>query len=468
MSTETFENLSYINGFGAAAESEALPGALPIGQNTPQLCPYGLYAEQLSGTAFTAPRHKNFRTWLYRIRPSVLHYKLVARENQHILDAFQQLQIEPNQLRWGPESLVSEDKEVDFIDGLKVMCGSGDPAGKSGVGIYVYAANKSMENKAFYNSDGDWLIVPQTGTLYVQTEMGRFTVEPCEIIVIPRGVKFSVHLTASSRGYVAEVFDGHFEIPGLGPIGANGLANPRDFQFPKAAFDTPSSTPLTFTLVNKFMHKIFETTMPHSPFDVVAWHGNYLPYKYDLRRFNTVNTVSFDHLDPSIFTVLTCQSNDPGTAVMDFVIFPPRWMVAQNTFRPPYYHRNCMSEYMGMIWGKYDAKVASAEDGKQNTGFVPGGSSLHSCMTSHGPDAASFVKGSTGSNDPVYFGEGLAFMFESCYLLKVSKDALEGETLQRDYSKCWHTLPTLFTGERNPAIDWDGLKDKLLPKPPAK
>lgn len=465
----SFENLTYINGFGAHAESEALPGSLPIGQNTPQVCPYGLYAEQLSGTAFTAPRHRNMRTWLYRIRPSVLHNKLVPCKNQHILEEFNQLDIDPNQLRWGPEPLLKEDQQVDFIDGMKLMCGSGDPATKAGIAIYIYNANKSMDNKAFYNSDGDYLIVPQVGTLYIQTEVGKLTVAPCEIVVIPRGIKFSVHLTGNSRGYIAEIFQGHFEIPGLGPIGANGLANPRDFQFPTAAFDAPASSASapSYELVNKFLNKLYETTMPHSPFDVVAWHGNYLPFKYNLTLFNTINTVSYDHLDPSIFTVITCQSNDPGTAVLDFVIFPPRWMVATNTFRPPYYHRNCMSEYMGMIWGNYDAKVGQDGSETKNEGFVPGGSSLHSCMTSHGPDAASFVKGSTlDSNKPVYFGEGLAFMFESCYMFKVSKHALETDALQRNYSKCWHTLPTLFTGEKEPVVDWEKLKAEHLP--PAK
>lgn len=315
----------YQSGFGGHLSSEALPGALPIGQNTPQVCPYGLYAEQLSGTAFTAPRYKNQFSWLYRIQPSVIHSKYKALPTQEILDEFNAMEIEPNQLRWSPMDVPKEGETVDFVEGLKLVCGSGDPTIKTGCAIYNYAFNASMNNKAFFNSDGDFLIVPQQGTLLIKTEMGKLVVEPREIVVIPRGIKFTVDYDAAvdaegCRGYIVEIFQGHFELPNLGPIGANGLANPRDFQNPVAWFEDVQGA---FQLVNKFANKLFSFQMPHSPFNVVAWHGNYCPYKYDLRLFNTINTVSYDHLDPSIFTVLTCPSAEPGVAVIDFVIFPP-------------------------------------------------------------------------------------------------------------------------------------------------
>ncbi|KAJ1425300.1 homogentisate 1,2-dioxygenase-like protein [Ochromonadaceae sp. CCMP2298] len=452
--------MEYQSGFGNHFSTEALPGALPLNQNSPQLCSYGLFAEQLSGTAFTAPRGKNLRSWLYRIHPSVVQSRFEPMASQPILDQFASLQVDPNQMRWSPMEVPSGDS-VDFVQGLKLMCGAGDPGMKEGVSIYHYALNASMQQKAFLNSDGDFLIVPEMGALCIKTEMGSMMVAPQEIAVVPRGVKFSVGLREGTgedgcRGYVTEIFQGHFELPGLGPIGANGLANPRDFQAPVACFEDVEEEHL---LVNKFQNSLFQATLPHSPFDVVAWHGNYCPYKYDLRSFNCMNSVSFDHPDPSIYTVLTCPSNEPGVAVLDFVIFPPRWMVAEKTFRPPYFHRNCMSEYMGLIYGKYDAKAASAGGG----GFVAGGASLHSCMTPHGPDSATFAKASSApALPPVYFDQGLAFMFETCYMLKVAP-AAKGDSadtsagyppLQSDYAQCWQSMPKLFNGSAAPPLPW--------------
>lgn len=458
-------NIKYMNGLGGYYSTEAHPGALPVAQNTPQVCPYGLYAEQLSGAAFTAPRHKNLHSWLYRIRPSVMHEKLVPHEDQPILRDFEELTIEPNQLRWSPLEIPSGgEKRLDFIDGLQLYCAAGDPTMKDGVAIFNYVATASMNDRAFYNSDGDWLIVPQVGSLHVMSENGRFVVDPCEILVMPRGIKFSIDIDESAggvRGYIAEIYKGHFELPGLGPIGANGLANQRDFEVPVAWYEDRDTE---HQITNKFMNKLYTAKLDHSPFDVVAWHGNYCPFKYDLRKYNTVNSVSYDHLDPSIFTVLTCQSDEPGIAVCDFVIFPPRWMVAEKTFRPPYYHRNCMSEYMGMIYGEYDAKVRDSSKGDKD-GFVPGGSSLHSCMTSHGPDAPSFVKASSVEElKPHYFNGGLAFMFESNYMFKVTRRVLEGEELQRNYSKCWNKLPKLFTGENTTSFNWDQIKEEIARK----
>ena len=166
--------------------------------------------------------------------------------------------------------------------------------------------------------------------------------------------------------------------------------------------------------------------------DVVGWHGNYAPYKYDLTRFNTMNTVSFDHPDPSIFTVLTSPSAKPGTANVDFVIFPPRWMVGEDTFRPPYFHRNVMSEYMGLINGVYDAKPAG--------GFEPGGGSLHNCMTPHGPETEAFNAASNAKLKPEYLGSTLAFMFESSLVYSPTRHGLETPALQKNYLNCWRGM----------------------------
>jgi homogentisate 1,2-dioxygenase len=425
--------------------------ALPIAQNSPQVCPYGLYAEQLSGTAFTAvPRARNLRSWLYRIRPSVQHSSMVPCHNQSIEEQFDHLVKNPSQLRWDPSN---DQASVDFIDGLRLKCGAGDPSLKEGIAIFDYSCNQSMLNRAFYSSDGDMLLVPQKGTLYIKTEFGNVRLEPCEIIVIPRGIKFQVLIQEECAGYVAEVFTSHFEIPALGPIGSNGLANQRDFQAPVATFEDVDQE---FEIIIKYMNRLFTCRWDHSPFDIVAWHGNYAPFKYDLRKFNCINSVTFDHPDPSIYTVLTCPSVDPGIAALDFVIFPPRWIVMEHSFRPPWYHRNCMSEYMGMIWGQYDAK---------GEGFRAGGSSLHSCMTGHGPDAESFIKASSVDKlAPVFFNEGLAFMFETKYMLKVAPQALESTSLQPNYINCWQGLPKLFNGTFNPPIDWEALKLQYIKK----
>ena len=383
---------AYQNGFGNTISSEALPNSLPIGQNSPQKSNHGLYAEQLSGTSFTTPRTKNLNTWMYRIRPSVVHEPFKKKLYPNIERSYLNSAATPNQLRWKPFDIPkSKDRQQDFVDGLVSIAGAGDPALKVGLAIYVYTANTSMKDRCFCNSDGDFLIVPQQGPLNIQTEFGFIRVSPGEICVIPRGVKYSVFLVdGKARGYICEVFNGHFTLPELGPIGANGLAHPRDFQYPVAYYDNLEKD---FKIVNKFQGELFEAISHHSPFDVVAFHGNYLPFKYDLSKFNTMNTVSYDHPDPSIYTVLTCPTNEPGVAAVDFVIFPPRWSVAENTFRPPYFHRNCMSEYMGLIKGVYEAKIS---------GFQPGGGSLHSVMTPHGPDAATFEEWSTKELKPIF------------------------------------------------------------------
>jgi len=422
----------YLSGFGSELASEALEGALPVGCNSPQRVPYGLYAEQLSGTAFTAPRQVNRRAWLYRIRPAVLHGEFRELPHPSLKSApFDEVAASPNQLRWDP--LPIPDAATDFIDGLVTIAGNGSVTSQAGIAIHVYACNRSMSDRFFYDADGELLLVPERGALPVATEMGVVDVAPGEIAVVPRGVRFAVELNdAEARGYVCENYGALLRLPELGPIGANGLANPRDFLAPVAAYSEREGT---FELVAKFGGRLWRAPIDHSPLDVVAWHGNYAPYKYDLARFNAINTVSFDHPDPSIFTVLTSPSDTAGTANVDFVIFPPRWMVAERTFRPPWFHRNVMSEYMGLIRGVYDAKAE---------GFVPGGGSLHNAMSGHGPDAATFERASEAELVPQKLDATLAFMFESRYVIHPTKAALEAPQLQRDYQACWHGLKKHF------------------------
>ncbi len=377
MASKADRDLAYLSGFGNQFATEALKGALPQGQNSPQRAPLGLYAEQLSGTPFTAPRGENRRSWLYRIRPAAMH-KPFRRLSDGLLRSapFTEAEASPNRLRWDPLPMPAEPR--DFIDGLVTICGNGDASLRAGLAIHHYLANRSMDsNLAFADADGELLFVPQAGALRLATELGIVAVAPGEIAVVPRGVKFRVELLdGTARGYVAENYGALLRLPELGPIGANGLAHARDFETPVASFEDRD---VPFQVVQKFEGHLWAADYDHRPFDVVAWHGNYAPYKYDLARFNTINTVSFDHIDPSIFTVLTAPSEIPGTANLDFVIFPPRWMVAEHSFRPPWFHRNVMNEYMGLVSGAYDAKAS---------GFLPGGGSLHNCMSGHGPDAS--------------------------------------------------------------------------------
>ncbi len=423
----------YQNGFGNHFSTEALPGALPIGRNSPQRAPYGLVAELLSGAAFTAKRHENLRTWFYRIRPSVLDGAFEQVGSDHLASAPLAGPVTPGiPLRWDPVPLPTQTKT--FVEGLITMAANGDVGMRAGSAVHVYACNASMEDSYFQNADGDFLIVPQMGRLELRTECGILQIEPTEIAVIPRGIKFQVKLLdPQARGYVSEIYGQHFVLPQLGPIGSSGLAHPRDFEAPTAWYEEKRGEQ---KLILKFGGTLFAARLDHSPLDVVAWHGNYTPYKYDLKRFNTINTVSFDHPDPSIFTVLTSPSELEGTANVDFVIFPPRWMVAEDTFRPPYYHRNIMSEYMGLIHGVYDAKPGG--------GFEPGGGSLHNCMLPHGPEAKAFEEASRAELTPQYLGHTLAFMFESSYIFKPTRYALESSLLQKDYLKCWQGLKPTF------------------------
>ncbi|AUW58615.1 homogentisate 1,2-dioxygenase [Sphingobium sp. SCG-1] len=417
-------------GFGSYVATEAIPGALPVGQNSPQKTPFGLYAEQLSGTAFTAPRHENRRSWLYRLRPSASHPPYTPYDNATLLRSgpFDEVPCSPNRLRWNP--LPPPVAGVDFVDGLVTIAGNGDPANGTGMAIHLYAASASMRNRAFFSADGELLIIPQSGAVEIITELGGFTLTPLQIGLVPRGVRFRVELAdGSAAGYICENYGALFRLPELGPIGSNGLANPRDFEIPDARFEDQEGH---YELIQKFGSRLWQTTLDHSPLDVVAWHGNLAPIRYDLRRFNTINTVSFDHPDPSIFTVLTSPSNTPGTANCDFVIFPPRWMVAEGTFRPPWFHRNIMSEFMGLIEGVYDAK---------SDGFSPGGASLHNCMNGHGPDVDTYRKAVGDDLKPHRIDGTMAFMLESRHIIRPTQWALESDTLQKGYDNAWAGFP---------------------------
>jgi homogentisate 1,2-dioxygenase len=430
-------DLTYLTGFASEHATEAVAGALPVGQNSPQRPPLDLYAEQLSGTPFTVPRHEARRSWLYRIRPSADHPAYRRIDNGSLSGAHGDptcgalADPTPNRLRWDP--LPIPDAPTDFVAGLATLLANGDPAAGDGVTIHVYRANRGMQ-RVFWNADGELLIVPQTGRLALDTELGRLAVAPGEIAVIPRGVRFRAALPdGTARGYVCENHGAVLRLPELGPIGANGLANPRDFLTPVAWFednDTPTE------IVQKFAGALWATTLDHSPLDVVAWHGSLAPYKYDLARFMVINTVSFDHPDPSIFTVLTSPTATPGAANVDFAVFAPRWMVAEHTFRPPWFHRNVMNEFMGLIHGAYDAKAG---------GFSPGGASLHGCMSAHGPDAESTRRAMEADLAPHKLDNTLAFMFETRQLLRPTLFALETPALQRDYDACWQGLGRRFS-----------------------
>jgi len=427
----TFE---YLSGFGNHVETEAIAGALPIGRNSPQRVKHGLYAEQLSGSAFTAPRGVNRRSWLYRLRPSVKHIgKFQAVDPHHLCSAPDStgasLPIGP--LRWDPIPVPVE--AMTFVDGLHTITTTGDVAQQSGMAAHLLLATESMQGSYFQNADGEMLVVAQEGRLRFCTELGIIEIEPGEICVIPRGIIFRAELPAGAvRAYICENYGQPFQLPERGPIGANGLANERDFLMPVAAFEDREAPCELFV---KSGGRLYRSVIEQSPLDVVAWHGNYAPYKYDLRRFSPVNAVLSDHPDPSIFTVLTSASGLPGTANVDFVIFPERWSVAEDTFRPPWYHRNIMSEFMGLIYGIYDAKP---------NGFAPGGISLHNMMMPHGPDSAAFAGASTATLSPTKLTGTLAFMFETRLTQNVTRYAAEHERRQEDYLLCWQGLKKQF------------------------
>jgi homogentisate 1,2-dioxygenase len=425
----------YQSGFGNQFVSEAMPGALPVGRNSPQRPPYGLYSELISGTSFTTARAENRRTWTYRIQPSAVHRPYARIDNGLIRSApFNEVDATPTQLRWSPIPIPK--KPTDFVEGLVTLGGNGDVATQVGMAVHIYAANRSMTERYFYNADGEMLIVPQQGRARLVTELGVVETLPGEIAIVPRGLRLRVELPdGASRGYVCENYGAALRLPELGPLGSNGLANPRDFLAPVAAYEDTKSR---CSMVAKFQGNLWAADMDHSPLNVVAWHGNFAPYKYDLARFMVIGTVSFDHPDPSIYSVLTAPSDTAGTANIDFVIFPPRWLVGEGTFRPPWYHRNVMTEFMGLLHGVYDAKAE---------GFLPGGASLHNCMTAHGPDAETWERATKAELKPHKIEDTMAFMFESRYAMRLTRYAMESAELQHDYFEGWQGLKKNFPGK---------------------
>ncbi|MFD7529633.1 homogentisate 1,2-dioxygenase [Streptomyces sp. NPDC059849] len=432
---KTAEALEHSAGFGNQHSSEAVAGALPHGRNSPQRAPLGLYTEQLSGSAFTEPRAHNRRSWLYRIRPSAAHPPFVRIGNGAIRTApFTDSVPDPNRLRWDP--LPEPATGTDFLAGLWTLGGNGDATQRTGMAVHLYHADSSMTDRVFSDSDGELLIVPEHGGLLLRTELGLLRAEPGHVALIPRGVRFRVELLdATARGYVCENYGQPFALPDLGPIGANGLANARDFLAPVAAYEDDDRP---VEVINKFCGNLWSATYDHSPLDVVAWHGNHTPYVYDLHRFNVIGSISYDHPDPSIFTVLTSPSDTPGLAGVDFVVFAPRWLVGEDTFRPPYFHRNVMSEYMGLIEGAYDAKTAG------KGGFVPGGGSLHNMMSAHGPDRETFDRASEAELKPQKIDDGLAFMFETRWPVTATEQAASAGHLQHGYDDVWQGLSRNF------------------------
>ncbi|KAA9152648.1 homogentisate 1,2-dioxygenase [Amycolatopsis acidicola] len=426
--------LEYAAGFGNEHHSEAVPGALPSGRNSPQRAPLGLYAEQHSATAFTEPRAQNRRSWVYRIRPSAAHPRFRPIDAPRLLSAPVPGGVaDPNRRRWNAPPL--PERPADFVDGLSTIGANGDVLQRNGIAIHWYTATTSMTDRYFADADGELLIVPELGSLLLHTEYGKLFVEPGEIAVIGRAVRFRVELPdGRARGYVCENYGRPFTLPELGPIGANGLANPRDFLYPVAAYEDREET---VQVVQKFGGRLWAADYDHSPLDVVAWHGNHAAYKYDTARFNVLGTVSYDHPDPSLYTVLTSPTDTPGQANADFVVFAPRWLVGEDTFRPPYYHRNVMSEFMGLVKGVYDAKAE---------GFVPGGASLHNMWSAHGPDAETFEKASTAELKPQKIDDTLAFMFETRWPVVTTEAAREAAHLQPDYDSVWQGVRRNFTG----------------------
>lgn len=440
MTADASQAAGYMPGFGNDFETEALPGALPQGQNSPQLCPYGLYAEQLSGTAFTVPRGRNERSWCYRIRPSVRHVgRFMPLDVPHWKSA-------PNiipgvaslgQYRWNP--VPHGQDETTWITGMRTVTTAGDVNTQTGMATHIYLVTRSMADDYFYSADGELLVVPQEGRLRFCTELGVIEVGPKEIAVLPRGLVYRVEvIEGPCRGFVCENYGQAFDLPDRGPIGANCMANPRDFKTPVAWFEDRDA-PSTVTL--KWCGQFHRSSIPHSPLDVVAWHGNYAPYKYDLTTYSPVGAILFDHPDPSIFTVLTARSEVEGTANIDFVLFRERWLIAEHSFRPPWYHKNVMSELMGNIYGAYDAKP---------DGFAPGAMSLHNMMLPHGPDSNAFERASTAALKPEKLDRTMSFMFETRFPQHLTLWAANEAPMQADYAGCWDGLEKKFDGTIDP------------------
>ncbi|RSL87550.1 hypothetical protein CDV31_016235 [Fusarium ambrosium] len=396
------EKYTYLNGLGNLHQSEAFPDAVPLVNSYPQHAKYGLRSEKVSGTSFTAtPRSQNLWSFLYRARPSYNHGTFELW-NQHLETAnpSRPKHLTPNSYVWPTFNVTKGDWTAQHLLG-----GNGSPTDKTGVAIWLFHVNKDMPPQTVFSSqDGEALIVPQTGALDIQTEYGKLLVRQQEIAVIPRGIKYRVTLPEGkeARGYVLELYQGHFRLPELGIIGSIGLANPRDFQVPTASFDgkieSQGDTQVAvandgrgeWTIISRLDTKLWFATQDSTPFDVAGWQGTLYPYKYDVRRFNYIGNLNYDHADPSVFVVLTSQSygKEPGTAVVDFAAVGEHWHPAQHTLRVPWYHRNTASEFVFPIIAEQDPKS------RLNTSdtFGPWGAWLNANMVTHGSNEQEYAE----------------------------------------------------------------------------
>ncbi|GAD98612.1 homogentisate 1,2-dioxygenase, putative [Paecilomyces variotii No. 5] len=400
----------YQVGFGNRFVSEAVPDTIPRdGRNLPQRANYDLYIEQLNGTTFVTCRKDMFNVWFHRIRPSCAHKALKPLEYKHdIVSVFSSqnegVSFVPFNNEWGPLEIPLESKPTNFWQGIKTILGHGDPTLKEGVAVHQYAANLSMDKEAFVNHDGDYLFVPQQGRLDIQTELGRMMVLPGELFVIPAGLRFKVSLPdGPSRGYIQEIFGSHFELPDLGPIGSNGLALPQDFEIPVASYDLDTSS---WEIITKLAGKLYHYEQAHTPFDVVGWHGNYVPYKYEIEKLLALSS-SKDQLDPSAYTILTAKSKIPGVSITDFCAFTPKWVNSLNSWRPPYYHRTMGAEVMGMVRGEYGGSAKTLE---------PGALTCDNAYVPHGETYDAWKKHAFVDLEPTLLGAGV---------LSITKFALE-------------------------------------------
>jgi len=426
--------LEYMSGFGNEFQSEAVAGALPQGQNSPQKCAFGLYSELVSGTVFTAPRALNRRSYLFRTRPTVAQPDFQRCELANFKTPPLEFPPYPMAMRWDPYPL--ELARGDFLDGMTTICGNGSPVQQSGLAIHTYCANRSMTGRAFSNADGEMLILPQHGGIRVTTEVGLLEAAPGELVLIPKGMKFRVDLLSDvARGFVCENFGHPFVLPELGLIGSNGLANACDFLTPVAHFED-SDEPVE--LVHKYAGAFWSATMGHSPFNVVAWRGNWAACKFDMHRFVVLGAQMVDHPDPSIFCALTSPSHPVAGGNVDFMILPPRWLVAEHTFRPPGFHRSAVAEFLALIQGAHDTRASR---------FAPGASSLHNNWTAHGPDVATHDKGRVAELVPTKFEETLVIMLDSRFPYEIAPGGMDGPHRQLDCTSSWQGFQKRFPNQ---------------------
>lgn len=415
---------SYQPGFGNEFATEAVAGALPVGQNSPQRPPLGLVSELVSGTAFVAPRALNRRSYLFRIRPSTNAHPLLPVSFPNFQTPPLAVDPQPGAMRWS--TLNDKIAGKDFLDGLLTHCGNGSPRTQNGMAVHIYNASEPMTGRAFVNSDGEMLIIPQTGKLVITTELGIMDIQPGELALIPKGMKMKVDpVSGPAYGFMCENYGLPFVLPDLGLIGSHGLANAIDFETPVAAFEDNEEPT---ELIQKFCGSFWETKLEYSVFDVVAWRGNWAPCKYDMMKFNTMGSISYDHPDPSIFCALTSSSDAVAGGNVDFMILPPRWIVAEHSFRPPGFHRNSVSEFLALVKGAHESRSSN---------FPPGSISLHNCWTPHGPDTETLEQARTAELQPQRVDDALVFMLETRFPLEMSSAAFESDKRQRDCTNGW-------------------------------